>query len=79
MPKPPVKRSAVNRSGLQDDDEPSDIGQQSQEGASQFRDERGQEQAADNERAQQSTGTPQVSQTGQNSGYSSGARKKSEA
>jgi hypothetical protein len=39
------------------------------------RDERGQEQPADNKRAQQSTGTPQVSQNGQNSGYSSGEKK----
>jgi hypothetical protein len=48
------------------------------EGQGVVRDERGQEQPADKKRAQQTnnTGTPQVSQNGQNSGYSSSDGKK---
>ena len=78
MPKPPTKVSAVNKSGVNGDHDPSDIRQQTQQEASQgvVRDERGQEQPADKKRAQQNTGTPQVSQSGQSSGYSSGEKKK---
>lgn len=78
MPKPPTEVSAVNKSGLKDEHGPSDIGQQSRQESSQgiVRDQRGQEQPADKKRAQQSTGTPQVSQSGQSSGYSSGEKKK---
>lgn len=87
MPGTPKVNAKLN-SGLQDDHDPSDIAQKSQmEGPAAYaphgdekgqgivRDERGQEQPADKGRAQQNTGTPQVSQTGQNSGFSSGEKK----
>jgi hypothetical protein len=83
------KVSAKTNSGLVDDHDPSDLAQKSQkEGPAAYaphdegekkgqgivKDQRGQEQPADKKRAQQ-TGAPQVSQTGQNSGFSSGDKK----
>jgi hypothetical protein len=76
--------------GLQDDHD-SDLGQKQadrrggvhsksgkKKGQGIVRDERGQDQPADKKRAQQSIGSPQVSQVGQSSGYSSNGGKSSE-
>lgn len=80
---PPTKVSAVNKSDLQDAAWlPHNDGDGEKKGQGIVRDERGQEQPADKKRAQQTsaTGMPQVSQSGQASGYStSGEKKKGEA
>lgn len=71
MPKPPTKVNVVNKSSLNDDHDQSDTGHQRA-----VRDGRGQEHPTDKKRPQQSTGTPEVSQSGQSSGYSSSEKKR---
>jgi hypothetical protein len=56
------KVSAIRNRGLQDDHDPSDIGQREANNQGIVKDERGQEQPADKQRAQQKTGKQPRSQ-----------------